>query len=102
MPLNLDSSFKRRDKRKKTYDIPLTLKNNLNNYLNFSNNYLFNNNRVEELFNNNNREIKANDNYTNNCKMDSHFDFLFGIFHLINKGKTFYHLYQDLIISLSF
>ena len=92
MPPNLDSSFKRRDKRKKTYDIPLTLKNNLNNYLNFNNNYLFNNNRVEELFNNNNREIKANDNYNNNCKMDS---FICELKNLLDKtGKIDYHIYN--------
>ena len=94
MPPNLDSSFKRRDKRKKTYDIPLALKNNLNNYLNFSNNYIFNNNQIEELFNNNNnnREIKNNDNYTNNCKIES---FICELKNLLDKtGKIDYHIYN--------
>ena len=92
MPANLDSSFKRREKRKKTYDIPLTLKNNLNNYLNFNNNYLFNNNQIEELFTNNNREIKNNDNYANNYKMDS---FISELKNLLDKtGKIDYHIYN--------
>ena len=94
IPLNLDSSFKRRDKRKKTYDIPLTLRNNLNNYLNFNNNFAFNNNQIDDLFNNknNNREIKNNDNHTNNCVMDS---FVCELKNILDKtGKIYYHIYN--------
>ena len=94
IPLNLDSSFKRRDKRKKTYDIPLTLRNNLNNYLNFNNNFAFNNNQIDDLFNNknNNREIKNNDNHTNNCVMDS---FVCELKNILDKtGKIDYHIYN--------
>ena len=94
IPLNIDSSFKRRDKRKKTYDIPLTLRNNLNNYLNFNNNFAFNNNQIDDLFNNknNNREIKSNDNYTNNCVMDS---FVCELKNILDKtGKIDYHIYN--------
>ena len=94
IPFNLDSSFKRRDKRKKTYDIPLTLRNNLNNYLNFNNNFAFNNNQIDDLFNNknNNREIKNNDNHTNNCVMDS---FVCELKNILDKtGKIDYHIYN--------
>ena len=94
IPLNLDSSFKRRDKRKKTYDIPLTLRNNLNNYLNFNNNFAFNNNQIDDLFNNknNNREIKNNDNHTNICVMDS---FVCELKNILDKtGKIDYHIYN--------
>ena len=92
IPINLDSSFKRRDKRKKTYDIPLTLKNNLNNYLNFNNNFLFNNNQIDEIFNSNNNEIKINDNYSNNCNMDN---FISELKNILDKtGKIDYHIYN--------
>jgi len=91
IPLNLDSSFKRRDKRKKTYDTPLTLKNNLNNYLNFNNNFIFNNSQVEESFNNN-KEIKINDNHANNCVVDS---FICELKNILDKtGKIDYHIYN--------
>ena len=87
IPLNIDSSFKRRDKRKKTYDIPLTLKNNLNNYLNYNNNFLFNNNQMDELFNNNNKEIISNDNSMDNfiCELKNILD---------KTGKMDYHIYN--------
>jgi hypothetical protein len=87
IPLNIDSSFKRRDKRKKTYDIPLTLKNNLNNYLNYNNNFLFNNNQMDELFNNNNKEIISNDNSMDN--------FIYELKNILDKtGKMDYHIYN--------
>lgn len=90
IPLNLDSSFKRRDKRKKTYDLPITLKNNLNNYLNFNSSVLFNS-KVDELFNNN-KEFKMNDNYSNNYSMDS---FISELKNILDKtGKIDYHIYN--------
>ena len=58
--LNSDSgSIKRKDNRKKTYDVPITLQNSINNYL--KNNKNINNNSLQNYSLANNSDTKNND-----------------------------------------
>ena len=80
--LNLD--FKRGENRKKTYDIPFTLKNNINLKNQIINEISFNNN----IDNNN----SINHNKTNNTISDS---FIYELKNILEKnGKIDYHIYN--------
>ena len=98
--LNLESNFHRNEKRKKTYDIPMTLQNNIKNFLKNDKNinkekYLFNPQIEEKLFINNNDNNIENKNHSNKidtCASDS---FIYELKYELDKtGKIDYHIYN--------
>ena len=89
---NIDSdNFKRKENRKKTYDIPNTLQNNICNYLNNNN---INKNSLNDI-SLNNIDIK---NYDNHCQNKNNFtikdSFIYELKNILEKtGRIDYHIY---------
>ena len=85
-------NFKRKDNRKKTYDIPNILQNNISNYIKKNNN--INNNSLNDISLNNNHIIINDNHYQNKNNFSIKDSFIYELKNILEKtDRIDYHVY---------